>query len=142
VVRIQADTEQVRSQLATLLGKDVDVSALMDKIATARPAGTAISTLTVTVSAATAQGGATTNVGGSLDTSGKPHIGTVMLSGTAKRTVDVATYVDNLGGLAGLVDVVPTSNSDSDGKGITFNIQLSMTADLLSHAFAVAPGGN
>jgi Tfp pilus assembly protein PilN len=143
VVQIKGDTAQVRTQLSGLLGQDVNTAALITKITQALPAGTAISTLTVTVNTATAQGtAAASNTTGSLDTSGNPHIGTITVTGTAKTTVDVATYVDKLTRIPGLVDVFPTSNTSTDDTGTHYTIDMALTSTLLSHAYDVKPGGN
>ena len=74
---------------------------------------------------------------GGLDTSGLPRIGTVTISGTGQTLDDLPDYVDRLQRSAGLVDVLPISNSLAGTTGTDFTITMGLTSALLSHRFDV-----
>lgn len=133
VTRIQGSVDQVRARLAGLLTGDVDVSTLIGQLRGAAPSGVAISALTVTIddAAGTATGGAPAT---SLDMSGATHIGTVEIDGTGRSIDDLPKFVDAVAGLAGVVDVLPTSNA-TQAVGTKFTLTFTLTDHLLTHRF-------
>jgi hypothetical protein len=145
VTLLQGSVAGVQTELTKLLARDVDMSALTASILRQLPAGASVSQLAVTM-AATAGRPATTNVSagaGSLDTSGRTHIGLVTLTGQASRVADVSTLVDRLSALPGFLDPYPTSNTTND-KGTLFTIQFAIDDRLLSHRYDTPSktGGN
>jgi hypothetical protein len=78
-----------------------------------------------------------------LDTSGRPHIGVISVTGQALRVSDVSTLVDRLSALPGFIDPYPTANTTND-KGTLYTIQFSFDDRLLSHRYDVTSktGGN
>lgn len=143
VTSIQGSVTQVRTQLATLMGTDVDTGALLGSMLAQLPAGASITQLALTIAAPTPT--AANNTGASaLDTSGQLHIGTVTMSGQARSVTDVAALVARLGALKGVVAPYPTTNTVND-TGTQFTIQLSINDSLLSHRFdlsaAASAGG-
>jgi Tfp pilus assembly protein PilN len=138
VTRIQGDVAQVKVQLAQLMGMDVAsaelVAALLDQL----PPGATVTQLSLTIAAPTLT--STNNTGASaLDTSTQPHIGTVAISGEARSVADVALLVSRLGGLKGVVDPYPTTNTVND-TGTQFTIQLAINNSLLSHRYDASSG--
>lgn len=148
VTQLQGSVVAVRTELARLLGTDVDVSALVTSILKQLPAGATVSQLAVTISPPVSQQGRPQVAGGTatLDTSGRPHIGLISVTGQAARVTDVSTLVDRLSALPGFIDPYPTSNTAND-KGTLFTIQFSITDKLLSHRYdkatsSTTAGGN
>jgi hypothetical protein len=142
VTQIQGTVDKVQSQLSTLLAGDVDVSGVLGQVLAKVPAGSVISQVTVTL-AVPSQGAAASQSGTtSLDTSGHLHIGTITLTGQMPQLTDVSTFVDGLSGITGVVEPFPTTNATTD-KGAGFNVQVTLTDQLLSHRFdAKSTGGN
>ena len=77
--------------------------------------------------------------GNTLDTSGRPHIGTMSLTGTAVKLTDVAAFVDKLAALPGFVDVLAPSSQQST-SGVQYSITASFTDQVLSHQFDLKSG--
>ncbi|MEO7263036.1 MAG: hypothetical protein ABI047_17545 [Jatrophihabitantaceae bacterium] len=136
VTLLQGTVAGVRTQLSSLLDSDVDVSALVTSVLKQLPADATVSQLAVTMSPPAGRQ-ATVNPAsgtGSMDTSGKPHIGLLTLTGQAVRVPDVSTLVDRLALMPGFIDPYPTSNTTND-KGTLFTIQFSIDDSLLSHRY-------
>jgi hypothetical protein len=141
VVKIQGTIATVRKQVGSLLANDVDFAKLLDTVSTAAPSGVAVSQLFVTVDSTTAKSASGTAVGGgALDTSGRKHIGSILLTGIAHDLGQVAAYVDKLAATPGLVGVFPTSQQVS-GKSVQFTLQLVPTDQLLSHRYDASNNG-
>ncbi|MDQ1743181.1 MAG: hypothetical protein QOE23_1520 [Pseudonocardiales bacterium] len=144
VTLLQSSVAGVRTELSGLLASDVDVSAVVTSIVRQLPPGASVSQLAVTM-APTGGKQASANVAsgtGALDTSGRPHIGLVTVTGQASRVPDVSMLVDRLHALPGFIDPYPTSNTTND-KGTLFTIQFSIDDRLLSHRYDMSKtGGN
>ena len=128
VVALQSATDSVTNQVATLMSGDVDVATLVQHVAAAAPAGTSFTSISITFSTgqAAAAGAATTDA----------TIGTLTMSGTSNRMVDVASYVTTLQGVTGVIDVVPSSNSATNAHGrATWAITGELTDKLYTHRF-------
>lgn len=138
VTEMQGSVAQVRSQLATLMASDVDSAALVGSILKQLPAGSSVSQLAVTITGATASPTTVTtnnnSAGAALDTSGQPHIGAVTISGQAAKVADVATFVNRLAALPGVVSPYPTANTAND-TGTQFTVQFAVNDSLLSHRY-------
>ena len=114
VVSIQGSASQVQTQIAQLMGADVDLSALMGELRNNLPTTMTIGQESITIS--TAGVAANSAADGSFDTSGLPRIGTMTMNATGKTLVDAADYVDRLRAVTGLVDVLSiANNSATDG---------------------------
>lgn len=135
VTSIQGTVTQVQTQIAQVMGNDVDLVKLMGLLRSNLPATMTIDQESVTINVA----GAVTPTGG-LDTSGLARIGTVTLSGTGRTLDDLPAYVDRLKVLAGVVDVMPNSNSVVASVA-RYGLTLGLTSTLLSHRFDVIPAG-
>jgi len=145
VTLLQGSVAGVRTELSQLLAGDVDVSALMASVLGQLPTGASVNQLAVTLTAQGEQATAANLAAGSgaLDTTGRPHIGLISITGQALRVSDVSTLVDRLSTLPGFLDPYPTSNTTND-KGTLFTVQFSINDRLLSHRYDVQAksGGN
>jgi Tfp pilus assembly protein PilN len=145
VTLLQGTVAGVRTELSQLLESDVDMSALVNSVLKQLPPGATVSQLAVTMSPPAGQQAKVNPASGtaSLDTSGRPHIGLITVTGQAQRVPDVSTLVDRLGSLPGFLDPYPTSNTTND-KGALFTIQFTINDSLFSHRYDLTPktGGN
>jgi len=120
------------------LGCVAIVAALLAALVLQLPPGGTVSQLALTIAEPTPT--APNNIGASvLDTSGQSHIGTITISGQVRKVADVATYVNRLSAIPGLVDPYP-ANSTANDTGAQFTVQLSINESLLSHRFALTAG--
>jgi hypothetical protein len=142
VTLLQTSVAGVRTELSQLLGSDVDASALITSVLKQLPAGATVSQLAVTMSPPAGQQAKVNPASGtgSLDTSGRAHIGLMTVTGQALRVSDVSTLVDRLRVLPGFIDPYPTSNTTND-KGTLFTIQFTIDDRLFSHRYDVKTGG-
>lgn len=142
VVAIQGSVSQVQTQVAEVMGADVDLVALLVQLESNLPKSMVITQEAITISTvgvAAATAGAATGSG--LDTSGVPRIGTLTISGTGRTLDDLSDYVDGLQTVPGLVDVLPVSNTAASAtSGTQFSITVGLTNVLLSHRFDVGGG--
>lgn len=154
VVTLTGAIAGIDAQLATLMASDVDTTKLVDALAARLPHGAAITQLQLNLDAAGEQTASTptssstaSQGGGALDTSGQTHIGSLTVTGTAASMADIASFMNQLGTLPGVVGVYPTSQGkNASGPGAQFTIQMTLTDELFTHRYdnttaATAPGG-
>lgn len=143
VTLLQTSVAGVRTELSQLLASDVDVSALINSVLKQLPSGATVSQLAVTMQPPEGQQAKVNPASGtgSLDTSGRAHIGLMTVTGQALRVSDVSTLVDRLRVLPGFIDPYPTSNTTND-KGTLFTVQFTIDERLFSHRYDVKTGGN
>jgi hypothetical protein len=132
VVAVTGQISQVKSQLSTLFAADVNGAALLTSILQHAPHGT-ISTLTLTLSS-----GQPPSAVAIPDANGHLPIGTITLSGDTSAMSDVATSVDQLKSLPGLVEIYPTTQQ-YDGKSVKYTIQLTLIDQIYSHRYDFTP---
>lgn len=138
VTAIQGSTRLVRSQLAGLVAGDVDIATLLGSVRAALPASMVLGEVGVTLTDPAATTAAARSSGtGSLDTSGAAVVGSITVSGTSTKLVDLAAYVRTLQATKGVVDVVPVTNQLADSS-FTYSVTMSVTERVLSHRFDVA----
>lgn len=138
VVAIQGSVAQVQAEVAEVMGADVDLVKLMAALESNLPKTMVITQESITISTAGAVAAAGVTAGSGLDTSGLPRIGTISISGTGKALDDLSDYIDHLQTVAGLVDVLPVSNTASTAApGTQFGLTMGLTNALLSHRFDV-----
>ncbi|WP_327008903.1 PilN domain-containing protein [Dactylosporangium sp. NBC_01737] len=132
--QIRQQRKDITAQLVILMERDLPWSALLTSLQKAAPKGVGVKSVT-----------------GALETgdgtdAAADVIGMVTLTGTAPSKKDVATYVDTLGGVAGLANPFPTDVTESD-DGLDFTIRVDVTKASLGGRFASpsatpsAPGG-
>src|SRR5579875_3384550 len=141
VTQVQAATEAVMSQVRTLTRGAVDVAAVLHRLRVALPGAVSLTSANVSVTnpAELAAPAAPT-----LNSTGRPIIGSVTLTGTSRRIVDIASYVDALTKLRGVVNVIPTqNNSASAASAATWSVTAQLTDAVMSvPARSSASGGN
>jgi Tfp pilus assembly protein PilN len=141
VIRVQGTLGSVRGQLATLLAGDVDFGALAAAVDGARPAAVRLSQVTAVLTPTTGVGVPATPSGlGSLDNSGRQHLGSLTITGTASSISGIARYTDRLGRVRGAVAADPVSEQRTAG-GVQFTIELTLTDSLLTGHYAVGRTG-
>lgn len=129
VVNLQNATRSIQGQIASLMSTDVDVAGFITRIRAAAPVGTTFTTVGLTLNPAAAP--STPSTVGTA-----PTIGTLTLSGTSTRMVDVASYVTALQGQPGVVNVIPATNSATKAGGrATWSITAQLTDKLYTHRF-------
>ncbi|MCW2527138.1 MAG: hypothetical protein JWM76_1998 [Pseudonocardiales bacterium] len=137
VTQIQGKVAEVEAEIATLMAGDVDLVTLLTQIRTSLPSTMTIAAESVTISVAGVASAASSSSG--LDTSGLARIGNVTLSGIGATLDDLATFVDRLRLLAGVVDVLPMTNT-STATASQYSLSLGLTSALISHRFDVPAG--
>lgn len=132
ITAMQATVVQVEAEVSTLMASDVDFVNLMARIRTALPLGVTISTETIALAPPAADPAA--DPAAPPAAPGTTVIGTVTLVGSGGAIKDLASFVTNLIGLRGVVDVVPTSTSKTE-EGIDYSVDLNITDALYTHRF-------
>ncbi len=141
VVAIQGSVSQVQTEVAEVMGGDVDLVALMVALQSNLPKAMVITQESITISTAAVVGATGVTAGTGLDTSGLPRIGTIAITGAGRALNDLSDYVDNLQAVPGLVDVLPVSNTAASAtSGTQFSLTIGLTNVLLSHRFDVGGG--
>lgn len=137
VVALQTEIAHVRQELQTVRVGDVDLAPLVEHILRISPNPNGVTKVEVDVAAASAQSGTGTTSqasdSGMLDTSGRTHIGDITITGTVRTVNDVATYVNRLATIPGIVEVIPTSQQIGTA-GMDYSITMTMTDQLLATA--------
>jgi Tfp pilus assembly protein PilO len=138
VVQMQGTVANVKSQIATLLAKDVDVTNLISRVVGKLPTGASITQLSLALSVGTAQAVVPANAANNavLDPSGRQHIGTINLTGQAHSLDQVAAFVTGVASVPGIVGVFPTSQQGTK-TAVQFSVQLTLTDQALSHRYAI-----
>jgi len=139
ITQLKGQVLQIRTQIAGLMHGDVASDQLLARIGAAEPAGIAVNTISVTISAAGVAGAQAGGDPSAIDVTTHARIGTVTLTGQTARMDAVSTFVDRLSQIRGVLDVVPTSNSQGKDGG-QFNITFGLDDQLLTHYFDVKDG--
>lgn len=146
VVRLRAQTDAVNAQIAQVMTVDVDMARLLASLRQAAPASVSLTSVNVSLTATDPATGAATTVaaGTARPPAGEAVIGTVTLSGTARRLNDLADYVQSLQKVPGVVDVLPANNAAGATGAANWSMTLSVTEKLYSHRYDLArtTGGN
>lgn len=145
---------QVRTNLATVMGQDVDVAGLMEAISAALPDGVTVTTENLLLTPApaplpspapgsdpadpTAEGQATSVPGSTTPDPAAPQtIGSVTLAGTGASISSITSFVTSLNAVPGVSDVVPTSVSRGE-NGADYAISLDLTDELYTGRYGQA----
>lgn len=140
IVQTQAQIAQLRSQLASVMTSDVQWTTLLASIDSAAPAGLVVTQISGNLddgtdsSAAGAGSGATTALPAGVTSAGK-----LDLTGTARDYRSVATYVDALGRIRGLIRVDPGSASAA-GSEVSFAISVELSSQVFSGRYTPKAG--
>jgi Tfp pilus assembly protein PilN len=138
VTQAQTLTRSIDGQVGVLMVDDVNVPVLLAKLRAALPGTMSLTSVNLTLT----PGPAATSPGTSLDTSGRPTVGTVTMTGSAEHMADVADYVSALSAVRGIVNVVPPSNNAGTGGGAQWTLTLQLTDKLYTHRYDATPGSN
>jgi hypothetical protein len=141
VVALQAQTSHIKDELAGATATNVDLPILVGKLVALSPDPNQLAKVDVEVTAAAPASSAVSSTSGtgSLDTSGRLHIGTVTITGAATSMGQVSRYVHRLDQVPGVVEVFPLS-AQADSRLLDFTIEMTMTDQLLTGGSA-APSG-
>lgn len=149
LIQAQQQTATIEKQLTGLMADDVRWQQLLRGVTAAAPSGTALETVNASLTGfagggAAAPGGAAPPAGSAAvkvpGGDGERVIGTVSLTGTAKRRDDIARYLTALEQVPG-VDR-PMLDSMTSEAGITFALHADLTAAALGGRFRADTGGN
>ena len=121
----------VREQLPLVLGRDVDLVELMDRVEAGLPPTMSITSESIVLSPTAAAGLAADPATGQP---AGPSVGTVTLTGTGREMQDLALFVDRLSTVPGVTEVVPSSNTRTR-RGMRFTLTFDLTDGSLSHRF-------
>ena len=135
LVRTRSQATRLQSTLATVMRTDTPWSVLLDGLAHVR-GGVTLTAVNAAVATAATPAGPATAPGA---------LGTVTITGSAPDKPTISTFVDALGGLAGLADpFLSTVTAGSGTAGFTFTVTVDLTHDLSSAAvsrWATTAGG-
>ena len=131
ITRLQSSVTQAQGTIAAVMSNDVDFVVLLSRLQASLPAKMTIELQLVTINASSAVAPGAVS-GSSVDA----VIGTVVISGSGRTVDDLPRFVDNLRGIPGVVNILPTSNVKTK-TGTTYNLSLSLTTQILSHRFDV-----
>lgn len=143
LLRAQQQATTISTQLRKLMAGDVQWSDVLAGLRAAAPAGVSLQSITGSLSTGTSCSCSSAASGGAavLNTSGKPTIGTMTVSGNAPDKATVAAYVDKLAAMAGVTSAYPASVTNG-ATGYTFSVQLMLTTDALGGRFSTGTGGH
>ena len=96
-------------------------------------------TVTGTVTTPTSTKNASSATGAVLNQTGKPAIGTLSVTGTARDPRSVAAYADQLATVKGLTAPLISSVTSTDHT-LTFTVDLIVTTEAFGGRYAVSPG--
>lgn len=118
-------TTETAAQAATLMANDLDFALLMTRIRSGLTSNLVITNETVLLAPATDVAAPAVD----------PRIiGSVSLAGTGRLIRDLAPFIAIVNHLPGVVDVVPTSTSQTE-TGMTFTLSMNITDELYTRRF-------
>jgi Tfp pilus assembly protein PilN len=135
VPKVNAELELARAARERALGADVLWYRFLTDLAVNTPEGTVLSSVTVTMT------GATTAVTTGADPLSAAGLGTVKVSGQARRFTDVAAWLDAAGKVNGLTSTQLQSAARSGGDSagaeskVTYAGSAVVTTTALSHRY-------
>ncbi|GAA3384546.1 PilN domain-containing protein [Cryptosporangium minutisporangium] len=134
LINAQTQSTQINNQLSTLLATDVQWSTLLARLRAAAPRGLELTGVSIALTDPTTGGSSTTTASGLPSSDGKTPIGSLTINGTSTTKSAIAGYVDSLGKVSGVGNVLLAGVTDQeDGSNFTLRADLSPT--LLSHHY-------
>lgn len=143
ITTMQSVTAQVRATLTTVLAQDLDFVNLMAFVSAARPPGLSVTSEAVLLSPpvvvpeavpAAPDAAADPAAPAAPPTAAPVIIGSVTISGTGPDISLINPFVTRLNRIRGVVDVVPTSVTQSE-TGMDYTITLNVTDELYTGRF-------
>lgn len=147
VVDAKNQVAAVDDALQKLMTGDLSWKDMLTTLRTKAGNGITLTSVTGTMTSGAATGSQSSSSQSSglglLNSSGKPTVGTLVISGTAPSKQAVASYVNQLSEVTGLTAVLPTSVTPQ-GADASFSISALITTDALGgrYAASTAGGGN
>ncbi|SHN20926.1 PilN domain-containing protein [Cryptosporangium aurantiacum] len=142
LVTAQTQTTKIDTQLAKLLATDVQWATLFGKLRAAAPRGLDLTGVSVALTDPTTQGtsggsSSTTTASGLPSADGKTPIGSLTINGTSTTKTAIAGYVDSIGKVTGVGNVLLAGVTDQD-DGTDFTLRADLAPTLLSHHYTSA----
>jgi Tfp pilus assembly protein PilN len=137
VVDVQAESKLITTQLAALLGTDLQWAKLLGAVESSAPAGVALTGMTGSITP-TADAAAATAV--TLpNTTGLKAVGSLTVSGSATSQATIAAYVDALARITGLGNPLLSGVTTQNGQ-LQFSVRLDITSAALGGRYAISTG--
>jgi len=140
---VLGDISGIEVQLERMFTDDVSLSSFLTGLRAAVPARVEVSSANIAVPGATDESG-TSTVGGSaggLDDSGRAHLGSIDLTGSAPDAKTVEAFVARLAEVPGItVPYVVAVREGQGGEGVDFTAQATITDAVRSERFAQQDG--
>jgi Tfp pilus assembly protein PilN len=135
-------TANINGQLQQLMAGDLSWNQMLATVRKKAPSGISVGSIDGMITAGAAAGSDTTPDPGTsvLNSSGKPTIGSLTVTGLAHDKRSIAAYADQLGTVPGLTAPL-ISNLQLDNRVFTFTIGAVITSDALTQP-AATTGGN
>jgi hypothetical protein len=126
VVRVQAESQAIRTQLAALLGNDLEWAPLLASLQRLAPTGVRVTSVSGALLSGKPAAGKTPAA-----TAGTRAVGTLVIGGSSPTKIALAAYLDALSTVAGLANPVLANVSQHDGAQ-QFTVQVDITDAILS----------
>jgi Tfp pilus assembly protein PilN len=137
VVDVQAESREIRSQLALLFAQDLPWSTMLGSLQSAAPKGVAITGAFGSVKAPNPGAPAAGPAAGLPSNSAAASIGTLTVTGSTDSKLRIAAYVDILAKLDGLANPQLGDVTLQEG-GLQFTIRLDITDAIVGGRFTPA----
>lgn len=140
VVGVQAETQAIAQQLASLLANDLQWSRLLASLRKVAPPKVQITGVNGALIARGSGAGGGTGSGGAgggtvasqlPDASGEKSIGTLTITGSGGSKADVAAYVDALARVSGVGSPLLGDANQLESGGVQFTVRLDITSSAL-----------
>lgn len=139
LINAQTQSTKIGNQLATLLKTDVQWATTIARLRAVAPPGLELTGLSVALTDPATQGatganGAATTASGLPSEDGDTPIGSLTIIGISTTKTAVAGYVDAIGSVSGVGNVLLAGVTDQD-DGTNFTLRADLTPTLLSHHY-------
>jgi Tfp pilus assembly protein PilN len=138
LVNAQTQTLTIQTELQKLMVGDVSWKDMLATLRTKAPSGITLTNLTGSVAIGGTPNSTVANPGAALNQSGKQQVGQLSVTGSAPSKSAVAAYADRLGTVPGLTAPLITSVTSTTGHGLTFTVDVLITADALGGRYSAA----
>jgi Tfp pilus assembly protein PilN len=139
LVAVQSDSKTINAQLNALMAKDLQWSRLLQSLQGAAPRGVTVTGMTAALLSDTTSSasGAPTSA-----TVASTTVGSLTLNGVGSSKTVIAAYVDALGKVNGVANVLPGDLTQQVG-GLQFSVHMDITKAALGGRFSknTATGG-
>jgi len=138
---IQSQARTARSDLSTLLADDLQWAGMVSSLRLVAPPGVTFSSIDGSLAGGDAKGAPASGAPTTTGTTGKRVVVKVMIDGTAPSKPVLASYLDALAQVPGVVDALVTDATiEQPAQSVTFALRLNVTSDVLGGRFTPAGG--